>query len=300
MSRDKKIKVIALMKDGQSQRIVGKKVGVSQCCVGNVPKKLKIDAPLTNVPGQDRKRLSTEREDRCLLQISKADRTKSSHQLSSKFTLSKGAQLSARTIHRRLLDAGYRRYTVKRKPIRNALQRKVRLQFANDYIIWLPYDWKRIMWTDGAHFELFNRKKRTLVRSESEKSFSFVSRMPTEGASISLWGCMTSEGINDLVFYDGCVNGQTYIHVISDTLRRFIKPRFSANDSFMLMQDDAPLHTCNYAMKFFKANSIPVISCPSTSPDLNPIENIWDIINDGLKTMWPRNLKELQSMIEQI
>ena len=68
----------------------------------------------------------------------------------------------------------------------------------------------------------------------------------------------------------------------------------------MLMQDNAPPHTCHYAMKFFKANDIPVMSCPSASSDLNPIENIWDIIDDRLKIIRPRNLKELQSMIQQI
>ena len=303
VSKDKKIEVTALLKDDQSQRTVAKKVGVSQCCVGNVAKKLKVDAPLTNAPGQGRKRLSTEREDRRLLQICKADRTKCNRQLSSEFTLSNGTQLSARTIRRRLLDGGYRSYTAKRKPIRNASQRKLRLQFANDHITWLPYDWKRIIWTDEAHFELFNRKNRTLVRrtrSKSEKPFSFAPRMQKGGGSISLWGCMTSEGIGDVVFYDGRVNRQTYIHVIGDTLIRFIKRRFNANDNFMLMQDNAPPHTCHYAMKFFKANDILVMFWPSTLPDLNPIENIWDIIDDRLKTMRPRNLKELQSMIQQI
>ena len=37
-------------------------------------------------------------------------------------------------------------------------------KFANNYIAWLPYDWKRIIWTDEAHFELFNRENHTLVR----------------------------------------------------------------------------------------------------------------------------------------
>ena len=49
--KEKKIEVTALLKDGQSQRTVAKKVGVSQFCVGNVAKKLKVDAPLTNAPG---------------------------------------------------------------------------------------------------------------------------------------------------------------------------------------------------------------------------------------------------------
>ena len=74
-----------------------------------------------------------------------------------------------------------------------------------------------------------------------------------------------------------------YLHVIGDTLVRFIKRRFNANDSFVLMQDNAPSHTSNYAMEFFKANSIPVMSWSSTSSDLNPIENIWDIIDDVAK-----------------
>ena len=84
------------------------------------------------------------------------------------------------------------------------------------------------------------------------------------------------------------------------TLIRCIKRRFNANDSFMLMQENGLPDTSKYGMKFFKANGIPVMSWPSTSPDLNPIENICDIIDDRLKTMRSRNLKELQSMIQQI
>ena len=83
-------------------------------------------------------------------------------------------------------------------------------------------------------------------------------------------------------------------------LIRFIKRKFNANDSFMLIQDNVLPHISNYTMKFFEANIIPVISWSSTSPGLNPIENIWYIIDDRLKTIRPRNLKELQSMPQQI
>ena len=60
----------------------------------------------------------------------------------------------------------------------------------------------------------------------------------------------------------------------------------------MLMQDNAQPHTCNYATKFFKANGILVMSWPSTtSPDLNPIENICDIIDDLLKNNAAKKFK---------
>ena len=177
------------MKDGQTHWMVAKKVGVSKCCVSNVAQNLKNGQSLKNVPGQGRKRLTTPRDDRRLLQLCKADRSKSSRQLSSEFVLSRGKVLSARTIRRRLLDAGYKSYTAKRKPLRNASQKQSRFQFAKDHVQWLPDYWKCVIWSDEAHFELFNRKNRTLVRrkmSESEKPFSFVPRMQKGGGSVSV------------------------------------------------------------------------------------------------------------------
>ena len=78
VSEKQKIQVETLLKDDQTHRMVAKKVGVSKCCVSNVAQKLKNGQSLKNVPGQGRKRLTTPRDDRRLLQLYKADRSKSS------------------------------------------------------------------------------------------------------------------------------------------------------------------------------------------------------------------------------
>ena len=111
---------------------------------------------------------------------------------------------------------------------------------------------------------------------------------------------MTSSGLSDLVFYEGRVNGQTYIQLIGNTLIRYIKQTFGVNDRFLFMQDNAPAHTSKYAMNFFKKNKIPVMKWPASSLDLNVIENMWNIIDEPLKNMRSKNLKDLQSMIQQI
>ena len=298
------IQIETLLKEGQSQRQVAGKVGVSQGFVKNLANKIHRGLPLGNSPGQGRKRASTDRDDRRLLQLCLQDRTKSSRELSYEWILSNGKTVAASTVRRRLLEAGYYSYTAKRKPYRTAAHKRKRLEFANGHIDWLPNDWENIIWSDEAHFELFNRKNRTFVRrlmTEIDKPFSFVPRMQKGGGSVSVWGCMTSAGTGPLVFYEGRVNGQAYIQIIGDALPRFIGAVFSKkSDNWLYMQDNAPPHKSKFAMKWFERNNIPVMQWPPSSPDLNPIENLWDMIDERLKKMHPKTLVQLKAMIKEI
>ena len=304
VSLKQQIQIETLLKDDQSQRIVARKVGVSQGCVKNVSNKIKRGEPLGNAPGQGRKRTSSERDDRRLLQMCKQDRKKSSQELSSEWILSNGMTFAASTVRRRLLEAGYNSYTTKRKPYRNASHKRKRLEFAIGHIDWLPKDWANIIWSDEAHFELFNRKNRTFVRriiTEIDKPFNFVPRVQKGGGCVSLWGCMTSAETGPLVFYEGRVNGPTYIEIIGAVLPQFIRATFVPKcNKWLLMQDNAPSHTSKFAMNWFERNRIPVLAWPPSSPDLNPIENFWDMIDERLKKMRPKTIAELQAMIKTI
>jgi transposase len=304
VSEKQKIQIETLLNDGQSQRMVAKKVGVSQNCVKNIFAKMKQNLPLKNAPGQGRKRVSTPTDDRHLLELCKKDRTKSSQQLSSEWILSNGKTLSAVTVRRRLLEAGYASYTAKRKTVRTAAHKRKRLAFANTHINWLSDDWSKVIWSDEAHFELYNRKNRTLVRrkmNESDMPFSFVPRMQKGGGCVSVWGCMTSAGTGPLMFYEGRVNGRDYIQIIGDVLPAFINNRFSSTSGDCLyMQDNAPPHNSVFAKKIFERKKISLLNWPPTSPDLNPLENLWDMIDNQLKKMHPKNLMDLKQMIEQI
>ncbi|CAF1152813.1 unnamed protein product [Rotaria sordida] len=286
VSLEKKTEIKALVEAGFTQRDIAEKLGVSKTCVFGVAKKLKRNLPLSNLPGQGRKKASTAIDDRNLLRLCKKDRTKSSQLLSSELVLSNGKRLSAQTIRRRLVDMGYKSYTAKRKPYRKPSQRKQRLSFARQHQYWMK-EWNNIIWSDEAHFEVLNRKNRTFVRRlqiESNEPFNFLPKVQGGGGSVS-----------------GNVNGPAYIKIIEEALPMFIENTFDpTNKEWAFMQDNAPPHKSACSMKWFKDNNINIFKWPATSPDLNPIENIWDHIDKELQKMKPTNVTQLQEMIQDI
>ncbi|CAF4153084.1 unnamed protein product [Rotaria sp. Silwood2] len=170
----------------------------------------------------------------------------------------------------------------KKTPYRKPAQRKQRLSFAQQHQYWLN-EWNNIIWSDEAHFEVFNRKNRTYAR-----------RLTTES-------CISGAARGPLVMYSGNVNGSAYIKIIEEALPMFIENTFDpSNKNWAFMPDNAPPHISKYVMKWCKDNQIDVLKWPATSPDLNRIENLWDHIDKELRKMKPKNVIELQDMIQDI
>ena len=292
-----------LLKNNLSQRQIARQLNVSQNCVFLVSQKLKANLPLTNSVGQGRKKATTEREDRFLLKKMKENRTKSSQILAAEWNSSNQKQLCASTVRRRLLSMGYKTYTTKRKPLITVHQIRQRIKFAKGHQHWLN-EWNNVIWSDEAHFEVLNRKNRLLVRrliSETDEPFNFVPRVQGGGGTVSVWGCMSGGARGSLVTYTGRLNGPAYIKVIEHALPMFIENTFdSKQNDWVFMQDNAPAHTCKYSAAWFKKNRINVLEWPSNSPDLNPIENIWDYIDKGLTKLKPTTVYELQEMIGKL
>ena len=67
--------------------------------------------------------------------------------------------------------------------------------------------------------------------------------------------------------------------------------RSAINQPVVFMQDNAPCHTTKSVKIFFSEDDVTVMEWPAQSPDMNPIENVWKLLNERAKN--PRNVEEL-------
>ena len=110
------------------------------------------------------------------------------------------------------------------------------------------------------------------------------------GGSVHVWGAIWKNGRSNLVILESSVNGAMYEHVI----RTHLLPAVADKENWILQQDNAHAHRCRRIQEAFAALHITVLPWPSRSPDLNPIEHVWDYLGRELNKSFPQTLGQLE------
>lgn len=87
--------------------------------------------------------------------------------------------------------------------------------------------------------------------------------------------------------------------MLNDSLLPFIDEHFVGTDECIFQQDNASSHTANRTLQWLENQGIDLLFHPPRSPDLNPIERIWDLLEREILSLegHPKNLDELFEML---
>ena len=107
------------------------------------------------------------------------------------------------------------------------------------------------------------------------------------------WGCFAAAGTGRLVKIEGKMDGAKYRQTLEENLFQSARD-LGLGRRFTFQQDNDPKHKAKATTEWLSKKKVNVLKWPSQSPDLNPIENLWQDLKTAVHRRTPANLKELE------
>ena len=277
---------------------VAKMEKVSRYCVQQLVKKHQETGSVEDRARTGRPRATTVRQDRILVRTSLRNRRLTAPELKCSWKQEANANMSVQTVRRRLHEKGLRGCVAAKKPKLTDKHKKQRLAWAKEHKTWSTEDWGRILWSDESSFELWRTRGRVWVRRRPKERFLDECVVPTVkhgGGKVMVWATMAQSGVGSLTVVEGRLNAAAYIAIVQNFVKK--DGRKLIGRRFTFQQDGAPCHTAKVTTAALQEANICVLPWVAQSPDLNPIEHLWDQLAKKVDEMRPTSLPDLKEKI---
>lgn len=165
--------------------------------------------------------------------------------------------------------------------------------------------WESVIFTDESKYNLYGPDSALKVWRRSGiplKPRHVRQVVKYGGGSVMVWGAITSKGVGKIVFIDGTMDSEKYVAILESAYAETVSMHGFDPSRTWILQDNDPKHTSKHTRNEMRRLGIRAIPWPSCSPDMNPIEHVWNYLDRLLRAHNPKpqNKDELREIIEKL
>jgi transposase len=295
--------IVYLHQQGESLNAIATKIGCGKTTVSDTLRRLRNTGTTSPRKGPGRPKIFHAQAEASLKKLvtNEKNRRLTAGQIRELWEKKSRSTVSINTIRRALRNTGLRSCIARRKPLLTEKNRVNRLEWARQHRHWTVHEWRRILWSDESTFHQFqtNRICRVWRKPSEEFAVPCLSATVKRSPGRMFWGCFSYQGLGPLVPHFGPVTGEVHAKLLRKHAFPTLRKSFPRGNG-IFQEDNARPHTSKIAAATREESGLNFLPWPAQSPDLNPIENLWDAVKKRVysRRKKPKNLFELTRAVK--
>lgn len=102
------------------------------------------------------------------------------------------------------------------------------------------------------------------------------------GGGVMVWGCMCAKGVGKLAFITSTMDHKLYIDILKENLKPSTD-NLGLGSEYIFQQNNDPKHCAHNTKLWLLYNTPKQLKTTPQSPDLNPIEDSWDLLERRIR-----------------
>ena len=303
LRREESLRALGMLQAGVSLSAAARQFRCNVSTISRLRSRYQATGSAEDRPRRGRQRVTTPAQDMQMVRQHLQDRFRPATRTAAGTPGRNQPRISPSTVRRRLREQNLQCRRPFRGPVLTPLHRQNRMVWCRQRLWWTPrIHWRHIMFSDESRFCLNRPDGRERVwRRPGERVLRCCIRQEPRGGgpSVMMWGGISYDHRTPLIPVVGNLNAQRYIDQI---LRPVLVPFLQAHPIVStFQQDNARPHTARLTTAFLQQHNVRLLPWPAVSPDLSPIEHLWDQLGQRVSARRPapNNRQQLIAVLQQ-
>lgn len=288
-------------KEGVSQRQICEKVNVPKSTIQGVISRFLHENRVADKGRIAPNKIFNEKDERKIIRISKNNPRMSAPMLAKEMEEGLGKTCHPQTIRRVLSNGGMYCRMARRKPYLSDKNKKARVKFAKDHVAKGQTFWNSVLFCDESKYNIFGcdgDRRIYRMNGAALKEQNLYATVKHGRGHVMVWGCMSASGVGKLVFIDGIMEKTQYLRILQENLQASVD-QLELGTGYRFYQDNDPKHKSGIVQSWLIWTCPHIVQTPAQSPDLNPIENLWDYLERMIRKRKITGLPSLKIALQE-